>query len=487
MVIIPITRSINWKNPPVATIGLVLLNIFVFFTFQLDDGAEYSRARAFYFESGLALIEVTHFVEHLEQTEPSLSLPSKPLTQKQIEKYCLKMQDDSKFMAALSDGRVIKHADAEYDKWRKLKNTYEGMMAEITSMRFGYRPASPSVTGLFTHMFLHGGIGHLVGNMIFLWIVGCILEIGCGRMLYLASYLVSGVVAALVFGFIDAGLQPLIGASGAISGLMGMLSVLYGKKRVNVFYSLGFYFDYITIRAIVLLPLWIGNELIQLYFGSGGNIAYMAHVGGLVAGGICAVILLKIPNAVSHDIFEPPKENSVQKQIEEALECMSKLDLEKSLAILESVLAKEPGSRIALRHLFTVLQQHPDSRKIHARAGELILEYLSDPASREFALYVYEQYRRCADSVRLPPQVLVRIGLAYCRQSDGVDHAARIFMAVYKRAPGTSGMPALLIALSDRYKKMGNQEKHTRCQKMLLSRYPASMEADRVRQSLPPA
>ena len=103
-------------------------------------------------------------------------------------------------------------------------------------IRWAYNPADPSVPTLFSSMFMHGDWMHLGGNMLFLWIFGDNVEARLGPLLYLVAYLVLGVVATLVFGIFNAGLdEPLIGASGAISGVQGLYWIACPRHKVKVF------------------------------------------------------------------------------------------------------------------------------------------------------------------------------------------------------------------------------------------------------------
>jgi membrane associated rhomboid family serine protease len=150
-------------------------------------------------------------------------------------------------------------------------------------------PISPYVT-LFTSMFMHGGIMHLLGNMLFLWIFGDNLENVMGRKKYLIFYLLTGVIASLAHVFstyIFGGnsLIPSLGASGAISGVLGGYLMLFPHRRVRVimFYMLT------EVPALVAIGLWF---LFQLLSGIGilgagaqeGGVAYAAHIGGFIAG-----------------------------------------------------------------------------------------------------------------------------------------------------------------------------------------------------------
>jgi membrane associated rhomboid family serine protease len=156
---------------------------------------------------------------------------------------------------------------------------------------------SPVYITLLTSMFMHGGWMHLLGNMLFLWIFGDNLENRMGRFRYLIFYLATGLAASLAhvfstFAFGDNPYIPSLGASGAISGVLGGYLVLFPKRQVKVIMMRML----TTVPAIVAIGLWFVLQLVQA-FGviaagpqSGGGVAFMAHVGGFVAG----LVLVKL-------------------------------------------------------------------------------------------------------------------------------------------------------------------------------------------------
>jgi membrane associated rhomboid family serine protease len=147
---------------------------------------------------------------------------------------------------------------------------------------------------VFTSMFMHGGWMHLLGNMWFLWVFGNNIEDSMGHLRYLIFYLICGVLAALAHIFIDpSSAIPTVGASGAISGVMGGYIVLYPRVRVHTLIFLVVYVRVIPMTALAVLGLWFGLQLFSgLAAGSsaGGGVAFWAHVGGFVAG----VVLVKL-------------------------------------------------------------------------------------------------------------------------------------------------------------------------------------------------
>ncbi len=140
----------------------------------------------------------------------------------------------------------------------------------------------PLPGSIFTSMFLHGGWMHLIGNMWFLWLFGDNVEDALGRFRYLIFYLVAGSIAALAQCFsMPMSTAPMIGASGAIAGVLGGYVMLYPRARVVTFIAIPFLWNFIDIPAWILLGIWF---LSQFLINAGSGIAWMAHVGGFLAG-----------------------------------------------------------------------------------------------------------------------------------------------------------------------------------------------------------
>ncbi len=173
----------------------------------------------------------------------------------------------------------------------------EYMGQRITIPGLGPTPGSVYLT-LFTSMFMHGGFAHIAGNMLFLWIFGDNIEDRLGHVKYLIYYLVCGVIASLAHVFTtgvfatdpDSLLVPSLGASGAISGVLGGYILLHPKRRVTVL----LFRIFTDVPAYVAIGIWFVFQLVSGLgmFGSGsqsGGVAYAAHIGGFLAG----LILIK--------------------------------------------------------------------------------------------------------------------------------------------------------------------------------------------------
>ncbi|HYP51379.1 MAG TPA: rhomboid family intramembrane serine protease [Pyrinomonadaceae bacterium] len=136
---------------------------------------------------------------------------------------------------------------------------------------------------ILTSMFMHGGLMHIFGNMLYLWIFGDNLEDRLGHFRFAVFYLVCGTFAALAQIFTDQNsIIPMLGASGAISGVLGGYILLFPRRSITAI----IFFTVIQIPAFIALGIWIGMQVFSNYFSSpeSGGVAYMAHIGGFVAG-----------------------------------------------------------------------------------------------------------------------------------------------------------------------------------------------------------
>ncbi len=144
----------------------------------------------------------------------------------------------------------------------------------------------PAAITLITSLFLHGGWFHLIGNMLYLWVFGNNIEDVLGHFRFTAFYLLCGVLATFAHVLNDPASQiPLIGASGAISGVLGAYIILYPHARVLTLIPIFIIFWTVRLPAWLLLAIWFGMQLFNAHAAGGGDgVAYWAHIGGFVAG-----------------------------------------------------------------------------------------------------------------------------------------------------------------------------------------------------------
>src|SRR5262245_13806460 len=178
-----------------------------------------------------------------------------------------------------------------------------GRDVDAFTIYWGLVPAAFSWVTVFTSMFLHGGLLHVGGNMLYLWIFGDHVEDRMGHGRVLVFYLLCGVAAALAQTITNpSSVVPMVGASGAIAGVMGAYFVLYPKSRIQTLVMLFIFVQVIEVPAILFLGVWfimqflngLGSITDSLGGNSAGGVAFWAHVAGFVAGS-SAVLVFRRP------------------------------------------------------------------------------------------------------------------------------------------------------------------------------------------------
>ena len=150
--------------------------------------------------------------------------------------------------------------------------------------------AVPAIVTIFSSMFMHGGFMHIIGNMLYMWIFADNIEDDLGPTKFIIFYLLSGIGAAMTQVLIDTHSQvPMVGASGAIGGVLGAYLINHPKARVLVLIPFGFFSQLIKIKALYVLGFWF----ILQFISQGGGVAYAAHIGGFVSGMILILFFNK--------------------------------------------------------------------------------------------------------------------------------------------------------------------------------------------------
>jgi len=148
----------------------------------------------------------------------------------------------------------------------------------------------PAYLTIFSSMFMHGGFMHLIGNMLYMWIFADNIEDNLGHIKFLIFYLLAGIGAAMTQVLMDTHSQiPMVGASGAIGGVLGAYLINHPNARVLVLIPFGFFSQLIKIRALYVLGFWF----ILQFISTGGGVAYAAHIGGFVSGMILILFFNK--------------------------------------------------------------------------------------------------------------------------------------------------------------------------------------------------
>lgn len=192
---------------------------------------------------------------------------------------------------ALADRGVLQQES------NRLSAAFVAAYDDFYGYKFGFIPAfhKSSVVNYFSCMFLHGGFLHILGNMLFLFLAGIAMEDAWGRVFYALFYLAAGIAATATHAFTAPDSKVyLVGASGAIAGLMGAFMVRYFKARIKFFYFIIFRAGTFKAPAYVMLPLWIALELKDTFLhpdSDGGGVAFWAHIGGFFFGAVVGALV----------------------------------------------------------------------------------------------------------------------------------------------------------------------------------------------------
>jgi membrane associated rhomboid family serine protease len=251
--VFPLRDNIPTERFPVVTVTLIALNVLAFFLFQRAGisfgGADVDHQRVI--EYGAIPYELTNPGQSCATT------------------------------AELSDGQVVRSTEQLLCEGQTLATG-----AEVE--RVPEQP--PAILTVFSSMFMHGGLLHIAGNMLFLWIFGNNVEDSMGRLRFVAFYGLAGIAAlTLQVAFSPDAAVPTIGASGAVAGVLGGYLLLYPHARVVTVIFIVFFFTIIELPAVLILGLWFLQQLVFGYLDfvqptAGGGVAYFAHVGGFVFG-----------------------------------------------------------------------------------------------------------------------------------------------------------------------------------------------------------
>jgi membrane associated rhomboid family serine protease len=476
MFIIPVGNRVNWKRPPVITLLLILINCFVFFVFQAGDERNDEKATQYYFSSNLPKWELNRYLSYLDKKgDPAEIDQFSDMLRKRDSKVLMVMENDPKFMRELHAGHVITPQDSEYASWAAQRKKYEAMRSFTT--RYVYYVDNPSPVNAFTATFMHGGFDHLFGNMVVLFLIGFLVESVVGKALFLLAYIVSAYAAVFTFTLTAHG-GGYLGASGAIAGLMGLYTVIFGLRKIDFFYSLGFYFDYVRAPAIVLLPLWLGNELYQFLTEQGAHIAYMAHFGGLLSGAVMGVLYRwKRPALIESHHQEVESKEMDGKAFQRGMDHLGAMEFQKALDVFKVLQEKHPDDLNLVRLVYRAAKPNPSSEDFHRAALRLLSLPEMDAVTSEQTHNFFKEYMGCAQPFpRLGHDMAARLakrfaGSSYC------DDAEKLATFLYGSAPQHAELPAVLLALARGYYREQRKEKFETILQSLIRQFPQSKEA----------
>ena len=378
MLILPMERTFDFKRLPLVTWTLILLNILVFFLANQHDERRMQQALADYRALQILPVELIVYQRYLQDslqlTSPWLDVASlDDLSDFEVVELAQTLLLDTQYQA-FAEQLLPEFVDGNYELVADRMAIVDTHIETMVWRKYGYTPGKFSIITPFTSEFLHGDWVHLLGNMVILLIIGMTVEQLFGSFVFLLFYLMCGALGALTYGVVNWGSEEtLVGASGAISGLMGMYVVAYGMKKIRFFYFIGIYFNYFRATALLMLPIWLGKEMFD-YFFTESNVAYTAHAGGLAAGaGLAYLGRLSALGAHFGQVDQEVLDNKdvdegYRQQLNSALQAITRADFAVAKKVLWRLAKAYPKDHRVLFHLYQVEKTRPNTKAYHLSA-----------------------------------------------------------------------------------------------------------------------
>jgi len=445
IMIIPIGTKSSLALKPMMTIGLIIVNV-VIAILTLPLGGRLER-KMFEAQKGRYAAQLRLYLMEHEGYDDPFDFGSRNIeesisdleraddyTDFQMELFGLLNMIDLSFeelerygetLEGRDDSFYADHSYAESEafyEWRRQRDREEKVLNGHVNFALGLRPARMGrIHTFFTYQFLHGDVWHLLGNMLFLWVVGCLLEDSWGRIPFLVFYLLGGAFAGLAHCLQDmSSAIPLIGASGSIAAAMGAFAIRHFFTRIKFFYFFIFFFrpfwGTFHLPAYVVLPFWFVEQLVlrslSNFVGASG-VAYMAHIAGF-ASGVTAALFFKF-SGFEESIIAPRVQNKQidagvlkDPRFEEACDLLEKGQAESAKSLFSALMRERPHDMDLLQDISTMYLEKGMTQECETIAGRILKALLLKSnygEASEMVLRLIGAGRK----LRINPQPLARI------------------------------------------------------------------------------
>ena len=385
-----------------------------------------------------------------------------------------------KFEERMRAGEIIDKDSREYKIWEKVDSEYKKKSTSTIFHVLGFIPSKFwRVHTLFTSVLVHGGVVHFLGNMWFLWVLGCNIEDIWGRRNFLLFFFAAGIVATFLHSLINFGSEvPTIGASGAIAGVMGAFMIRNYRTKIKFFY---FLYPHPALMGTVLVPAWVAMGLYLLFdlfygvvsFGRATGTAYWAHVGGFLAG-IGTAVAFKT-KGIEEKYITPKLEEGIEAVkvsplMDRAFKEREKGNFEKAVKLLEQLTSQQPENVDAYREMANI-QTTINKRDKAADAFTKVIHLSLQKGEQEAALNTYYEMKVGNISLPLGPDDLYGLAGALYRKGR-VDEALQMYQQLIKKFPGSTVASKGILKCATVFSERDQNELALSAFQYLLSKYP---------------
>ncbi|WP_347988417.1 rhomboid family intramembrane serine protease [Methylomonas sp. AM2-LC] len=491
MSILSMQKFVDWKHLPWATLLLIVLNLAVFqFSHSLDT-KQYQKATDFYWTSPLSSIELPKYLESLQQRGDSQKLEKlkqllnnpnqSPEYKESLNQFVMSMNYDQSFMEPLRAEKLILPENQRFSVWRKARSVFDELFLKTVTNQYGFTPVSPNASGLFAHLFLHNDTKYLIGNMVLLFLIGFALEKSLGCVRYFCAYIFTGVGAAGCFWLADQhSIIPLLGASSAIAGLIGVCIGIFGIQKIPFLCFSG-------VRAPLLIMLvWMTNVYYHFTYEQGKYHTFLADISGFVLG---VAIGLVIKNLFTHTLNLGFLDNKVKYKNKElrynqALTALNQLDLAHAQALFFDLYRDFPDDKEILQQYYKVCRYSQQSVEYRNLVRKILSSSDEDSCSSRLLREAFADYYMRPEEFDVSPSVLIKLAIRFCRVGYLADAENIVNMLMTCDYRQRKGLDNAMLVLANVWLKKGNLAKSQGFHQMVLLHYPRGEAARYLKQQM---
>jgi membrane associated rhomboid family serine protease len=484
VLILPLHKRLTASTFPVVTLLLIAVNVFVYAFLQSGDHHALEEALRYYRGAGLVQYELPAYAAHVKAGGDA-ELAEALLAMEEPERSWLAfmaVQNDEAFLQALREDQVITPAHPHYAEWKPARTRLDTMWSQRFTDRWLLTYERFDPVRLVSSMFLHGDASHLIGNMVFLGFLGLLVEGALGTWLFLIVYLLAGMGGGALSFLRHAG-EPggMLGASGAIAGLMGAYCVLWGLRKVRFFYWVFVFFDYVKAPALVLLPLWLGWELYSMSADPEAGVAFDAHAGGIMAGALLAFAVRKLGWEQREFMDEDETRDRDQIEFETAMDHLGKLEFNKARGLLIHLAERHPQSLDILVPLYRAWRNEPASPGFHAAAHRVLVHPATQADAVNEVRKIFTDYLQATgNKPRLSAAELLTLARRWMTVG-ALEDSERLLAVLAARARDTQGLADALFELALAYRNRRNDAAGRRVLLQLVDDFAQSKPAEKAK------
>lgn len=407
MILLPIGHEESTvRRLPWVTFALIGLNILFFIAIGLRGERIDKKLQ----------ISLAQLIQYWEE-HPYLNFPWKGLPDTVAERIRKSINSTADFRQVFPHPPplTIGQQEREQAKLNQMVAEFIESWKSHPLMKWGLIPAQLDPVTLITSLFMHSGWLHLIFNMLFLFLAGPAVEDCFGRPLFTALYLLAGIAGNLLHvAAFSHSLVPLVGASGAISGLMGAFLIRFAYTKIKLLYIIFIFLRPITgtflVPAWFVLPLWLLQQVFFYLMEREGAVAYLAHIGGFLLGaGLAFTIkLFHIEERYIHPAIEKEISISQHPALDQGMDLLAKGDVIGARAAFGGVLAEDPRNPDANLAMWETYVQEKDA----GNGGEFLIKVIDDEVKRQDIELARDHWRELVARARAAGPAAMRWRLA---------------------------------------------------------------------------